>query len=70
MQAPLDAPLLAGQRVRIVERPAAWGEFLGRPAPPAGAEPPLEATILRVDRSSILTTGQAMVAVRFSEPLV
>lgn len=65
MHVPADAPLREGETIRLEELPGPQG---GRYTPAEG-QPPLEATVLRVDRRELLTSGRVAVGVQFARLL-
>jgi len=59
MYVPVSAPVQPGQAIRLAVGSVSRPEFAGL------SETPLDATIVRVDRHSILSSGQLAVGVRF-----
>ena len=82
MLVPPSAPIREGESIRILSLPPV-GSYEPQGGGPAGdlgtaggpfgdagprdLERPLDATVLRVDRAALLTTGQVRLAIRFRE---
>jgi hypothetical protein len=59
MYVPVRVPIQVNQVVRLTPKGESLPEFAGQ------AETPIEATIVRVDRHSLLTMGHVAVGVKF-----
>jgi hypothetical protein len=73
MLVPSYVPVREGQSIQILSLPPLDGEGprgdgLEDDAGPRDLERPLDAAVLRVDRASILATGQVQLSVRFHRP--
>lgn len=79
MLVPPYAPIQEGEPIQILSLPpvesdapegsGSDGDLPGGDAGPRDLERPLDATVLRVDRAALPTTGQVRLAVRFRQPL-
>jgi hypothetical protein len=69
MFVPPQTPLRAGQSLQILELPPLSPEPGGPAAKSTPLAQPLEAVVIRVDRSQLASAGQIGVAVRFAETL-
>ncbi len=69
MHAPARAPLKPGQVIRLTLSAPAGTEEAGGPPGLAGlAERPIDATIIRIDRQTLLKEGCLGVGVQFTRP--
>jgi hypothetical protein len=65
MYVPPHAPLRRGQEIQFLELPEMAGGRADEQAASASRARPLPATILRVDRATLVSAGRISVAVRF-----
>jgi hypothetical protein len=66
--APPYAPIRPGHAVRLLDLPALEGGTGTGDGPVPDLPAPVQAIAVRVDRAPLLTTGQILLALRFSEP--
>ena len=70
MYVPPDAPLRAGQTIRLLDLPGRQHVCEGPSEASEDPLAPLDAVVIRVDRSALARDGKVAIAARFDQSLV